>query len=204
MTPFLHCKKAELPGGWGQPTIRASVSTAPTGGLLISLPRNISFSTTEPVDVVFFDPVMGLARCRCRLSAPVPEKDTCVYRCEVLDFVSQDQRRADLKVALNVPVEVNFGGTVWDAEVQNLSAGGVLLVSTLHAKQGDVLNFRFDQTDSPINLSAQVLRVGLRPPKKGKLYYGYGCRFLDLQPQDESLLRGYIFREERRMYHATE
>jgi len=204
MTPFLHCKKAELPGGWGQPTIRAAVSSTPTGGLLISLPRDISFSTTEPIDVIFFDPIQGLVRCSCRLSDPAPKGDTCTYRCTVLEQVSREQRRSELKIALNVPVEVRFGGTFWEAEVQNLSAGGVLLVSALHAKQGDVLNFRFDQTDSPIYLSAQVLRVGLRPPRKGKLYYSYGCRFVDLQSQDESLLRSYIFREERRMYHSTE
>ncbi|MCI8909002.1 MAG: PilZ domain-containing protein, partial [Angelakisella sp.] len=30
---------------------------------------------------------------------------------------------------------------------------------------------------------------------------GYGCRFLNLTPQQESQLRSYIFQEERRLYH---
>jgi len=180
------------------------VSTAPTGGLLLSLPRDISFPSGEPVEVVFFDPVRGLVRCSCRLSAPVPEGDTCTYRCEVLDFLSQKQRRADLKLALSIPVDVSFGSSNWDATIDNISAGGVLLVSSFRAKKGDLLFFRFDKTDPPIDLTARVLRVELRPPRKGKLYFGYGCSFVDLKPTDESLLRGYIFQEERRIYHSTE
>ena len=43
MTPFIHCKKAEIPGNKGMPTLRAAVSHAPTGGLLLSLPGILFF-----------------------------------------------------------------------------------------------------------------------------------------------------------------
>lgn len=201
MTPFLYCKKAEIPGGKGQPTIRAAVSTAPTGGLLISLPRDISFPTDAPIEVLFYDPVLGVARCRCRLSAPVPSGELRIFRCEVLETLSKHQRREDLKVTLHAPVDVTYNDRTWPATIHNISASGVLLVTSLPVQKGDRLSFTFTRTEAPVSLTAQVLRVELRPPFKGRLAYGYGCRFVNLKPQAEAMLRSYVFQEERRMYH---
>ena len=202
MTPFLYCKKAEVPGGKGKPTIRAAVSTAPTGGLLISLPRDVNYPTNAPVEVVFYDPVLGVVRCSCLLSAPVPSGELRTYRCEVVEKLSQEQRREDLKITLSVPVDVIYGDGVWSATIHNISASGVLLVTSLPARKGDRLSFEFNRTETPVRLTAQVLRVELRPPVKGKLAYGYGCKFVDLKPQTEALLRSYVFQEERRLFHS--
>lgn len=201
MTPFIHCKKAEIPGNKGMPTLRAAVSHAPTGGLLLSLPRDTVFSSDIPVEVIFFDPILGITQCHCRLSAPVPSGYLRTYRCEVLETLSQQQRREDLKVSLFVPVEVTYNGSVWPATVNNISASGVLLTSVLSAKKGEHLAFQFSRTDTPVYLTARILRVDLRPPQKGKMTYGYGCRFINLRAQDEAMLRSYVFQEERRLYY---
>ena len=203
MAQFDHCKKAEIPAIPGRPALRCKVGTLPTGGLLISVPRDFKCSSGKPVEVVFFDPLLGLTRCSCRLSAPVPKGDLCFYRCEVLETISKKQRREDLKVEVNVPVKVQFGGAVWPATVANLSAGGVLLISTLSARPGNDLVFQFSEAGERISLTARVLRVELRPPQKGKISYGYGCKFVNLSPGHESLLRNYVFQEERRLYSSN-
>lgn len=204
MAQFDHCKKAEIPPTEkGKPAIRCAVATVSTGGLLLALPRDFKCSSATPVVVVFFDPLLGLTRCSCRLSAPVPQGDVCVYRCEVLETLSKQQRREDLKVAVSVPVQVQFSGRLWPGTIANISAGGVLLMSPLTAHKGDTLRFQFKEAGETIPLTAQVLRVELRPTQGGKLTYGYGCRFVDLKPGHESLLRNYVFQEERRLYLAT-
>jgi c-di-GMP-binding flagellar brake protein YcgR len=123
------------------------------------------------------------------------------YRCEVLEQLSQTQRREDLKISLSAKVEVSYNGGHWPATIYNISASGVLLVSDLVAKSGEQLTFDFPKISPPISLVAEVLRVELRPARYGRVTYGYGCRFLNLTPQQESQLRSYIFQEERRLYH---
>lgn len=200
MAQFDHCKKAEIPAEKGRPAIRCTVGSVSTGGVLLALPRDFKCSYDTPVVVVFFDPLLGLTRCSCRLSAPVPQGDVCVYRCEVLETLSKQQRREDLKVTVSVPVQILFNDRLWPGTIANISAGGVLLMSPLTARKGDMLRFQFNEMGESIPLTAQVLRVELRPTQKGKLTYGYGCRFIDLKPGHESLLRNYVFQEERRMY----
>ena len=199
MAQFELCKKAEIPAEKGRPAVRCTVGTISTGGLMLTLPRDFQTSSDVPIDVVFYDPLLGLTRCRCRLSAPVPKGDTCTYRCEVLETLSKTQRREDLKVAVTVPIQVQFRDRLWPATIANISAGGVLLVSSLPAHRGDLLTFQFNETGEPFPLTAQVLRVELRPTQNGRLTYGYGCRFVDLKPGHESPLRNYVFQEERRM-----
>lgn len=72
MTPFYHCKKAELPDTKGGAPIRATVGNAPTGGLLLTLPRDVELPLRTPIEVTFYDPLLGVVRCRCSLFAPIP------------------------------------------------------------------------------------------------------------------------------------
>ena len=201
MTPFYHCKKAELPDTKGGAPIRATVGNAPTGGLLLTLPRDVELPLRTPIEVTFYDPLLGVVRCRCSLFAPIPAGEMRSYRCEVLEQLSQTQRREDLKISLSAKVEVSYNGGHWPATIYNISASGVLLVSDLVAKSGEQLTFDFPKISPPISLVAEVLRVELRPARYGRVTYGYGCRFLNLTPQQESQLRSYIFQEERRLYH---
>lgn len=203
MTQFFHCKKAEIPDPNGGRTLHAVVSNAPTGGLLLTLPRDIDLPLRAPIEVVFFDPIQGVVHCRCVLSAPVPSGELRSYRCEVLEQLSQNQRREDLKISLSNQVDVTLGGTHYQATIYNISASGVLLVSDLVAKVGDRLSFDFTKAGPPIPLVAEVLRVELRAGRYSRANYGYGCRFVNLNAQYEAQLRSYIFQEERRLYHSN-
>ena len=154
MTPFSHCKKAEILYPKGAAPILAVVSTGAIGGLLVTAPREAECPLRTPVDIRFFDPILGVVRCRCRLSSPLVSGTMRSYRCEVLEQLTQIQRREDIKVSSSVMVEVECEGLRSPAMIQNISAGGVFLVSGLVAAVGDRLSFDFNHTTPPILITA--------------------------------------------------
>lgn len=99
-------------------------------------PRDVELPLRTPIEVTFYDPLLGVVRCRCSLFAPIPAGEMRSYRCEVLEQLSQTQRREDLKISLSAKVEVSYNGGHWPATIYNISASGVLLVSDLVAKSG--------------------------------------------------------------------
>ena len=155
-----------------------------------------------PVDIRFYDPIQGLVRCRCRLSSPLVSGSMRSYRCEVLEQLTQIQRREDIKVTLSVMVSVDYEGMYYPAAIQNLSAGGVFLVSSLVAMAGEQLSFNFDREGISIPLTAEILRVELQVNNNGRSAYGYGCRFINLPPNYEAQLRSYVFQEARLFYRG--
>lgn len=202
MTPFFYCKKAELLSPNGGEPVRAAVSVGAIGGLLITVPREVQCPVRSPVHIRFYDPMQGLVRCRCRLSSPLVAGSMRSYRCEVLEQVAQVQRREDIKVALSIMVEVDYEGMLYPAAVQNISAGGVYLISGLVASVGEQFSFTFSRDGISIPLTAQILRVELRVNSGGKSSYGYGCRFINLPPTCEAQLRSCVFQEARLLYRG--
>lgn len=202
MTPFSYCKKAEILYPTAATPIQAAVSVGSIGGLLVTASREAECPLRTPVDIRFFDPFLGLVRCRCRLSSPLVSGTMRSYRCEVLEQLTQIQRREDIKISLSVVVEVDCGGVRSPATIQNISAGGVYLLSSLAAAVGDRLSFNFTKTTPPILLNAEILRAELQVNQTGRSVYGYGCRFVDMGIHQESLLRSYVFQEERRLFHS--
>ena len=202
MTPFYHCKKTVLPNPKEGPPIHAVVTNAPTGGMVLTVPRGVEYPLRTPINATLFDPVLGVVLCRCMFSSSLVSGGERSYRCEVLESLAQKQRREDIKISLSARVEVVFDDTRYTSTIYNISASGVYIVSSLAAKQGDMLSFEFNRTDPPIPLTAQVLRVENRVDRRGQLIRGYGCRFVDLGVAQESQLRSYIFQEERRLYHS--
>lgn len=202
MVAFSQCKKADVLHPTEHRVIKAAVSIGPLESLLITVPRVPALPTGEPVQISFLDAVLGVVSCSCRLSAPLVSEDhkLCSYRCQVLEQLGQDQRREDIKISLTAEVTVKLLGsdTYASATIQNLSAGGVYLTASLAARKGSRLTFDFTQAGGVIPLTAEVLRVELRPAQGGRLTYGYGCRFVHLSPRYEAQLRSYVFKLARR------
>lgn len=201
MTPFLYCKKAELPGLNGGKPVQAAVSLGAIGGLLVTAPRELEYPLRAPIIIRFYDPILGVVTCRCSLSSPLVSGTMRSYRCEILEQLSQSQRREDIKVPLSIMVYIDCEGLRFPAAVQNISAGGVYLITSLAAAAGDRFSFDFPKTDPPVPLTAEILRVELRVNHNGRSGYGYGCRFVDLPPQHEAQLRSFVFQEERQLYY---
>lgn len=199
MKLFPNCKKAEILDPKSSIPTTASVSTGKISGLLLTIPLNTELSLRGPVDIRFYDPTLGVVRCRCRLFSPVVAGGMRTYRCEVLEQLSQIQRREDIKLSLNISVTVDYLGMLYSSSIENISAGGVYLVSALTAPVGDQFSFLFPKTVPSIPLTAKILRADTRVASNGRTTFGYGCRFVGLNVTQESLLRRFIFREERRL-----
>lgn len=202
MVSLSQCKKADVLHPTERRVIKAAVSIGPLESLLITVPKEFALPVGEPIQISFLDSVLGVVLCSCQLSAPLLSDDRklCSYRCQVLEKLSQEQRREDIKISHTVQVTVKLAGsdTYAPATVQNISAGGVYLTTSMPARKGNQLTFDFPQADGAIPLTAEVLRVELRPPHKGRLAYGYGCRFVRLSSRHEAQLRSYVFKLARR------
>lgn len=206
MSMFFYCKNAELPHPITGAPVPAQVCTAPTGGLLVTAPRDPEFPLRVPVLIHFLDPIQGVVRCRCILSSPLVTDDHRgrSYRCEVLERLSQEQRREDIKIPLSVKVtavlESSRPRREASATLVNISAGGVYLLTQLQARPGDQLSFFFHEAGGSILLSAEVLRAEDRVDHYSRPIRGYGCRFVRLPQSHEAQLRRYVFKEEKRLF----
>lgn len=210
MAMFLHCKKAEIPDRETGASVAAEVGAGATGGLLVIVPRDLEYPLNTPMEIVFFDPILGMTDCRCTLSAPLIMDDhkRRSYRCTVIERLSQTQRREDIKVPLSAQVTVSLAGPGAPREAPatlcNISAGGVYILTQLQAKAGDRLSFRFTQTGAPLRLTAEVLRAEDRLDRYSRPIRGYGCRFVSLPPSHEAQLRSFVYREEKRLHKRDE
>lgn len=206
---FERCKKADILEKTGELLCRARVNVGHSGDILMIVPTVAAYRPNSLYHVIFYDPVNGLVTCKCRLSAPIglPGGELCSLRCEVQDRLATRQRRQDVKVPvqLNVMIHSSFepGDTVrvpelgYPATVDNLSAGGVYLRTALSLAAGRRIWFNLRQPGEDLTLTAQILRVENATAQPGRRIYGYGCKFVNLLPRQETLLRSFVFQEER-------
>lgn len=202
MAMFSRCKKAELTDAETGETVTAGVSIGRLDSLMIATPLTCKLDMNDPVEIRFLDSTLGVVTCRCKLTSPLltPDKRFMVYRCQILEELSREQRREDIKIPLTAQVQVIHpaSGKTASGTLRDISASGVYLITPLTAQKGETLTFILQLEGSSIPLTAEILRAELWPKKEG---YGYGCRFVRLLPQYETQLRAYIFQEERRQYH---
>lgn len=208
---FERCKKADVLEKSGELLCRARVNVGRSGDILMVIPTAAAYKPNSPYHVIFYDPVNGLVTCKCRLSTPVvlPGGDLCSLRCEVLDRLTSRQRRQDVKVPVQINVMIHPAALPGDtfhvpelgypATIDNLSAGGVYLRTGLALEPGRRMWFNLRQTGEELTLSAQVLRKekAVSQPGHGEMF-GYGCKFINLLSRQETLLRSFVFQEERR------
>lgn len=142
-----YCTKAEIFDNDGKVLCEAMVSIGPMGSLLLTVPRSLDYLNQEIFRILFYDPTLGRLTCRCALSSPLllPNQMTSL-RCDILERVSQEQRRQDLKVPLKVPTGMDItihvtrrpGDSLYmteegrPARLMNLSAGGAYVLSLIH------------------------------------------------------------------------
>ena len=178
------------------------------GGILLTIPRSLEIKS-QAFQILFYDPTLGMLTCRCALSSPLPlPDDKQSVRCDILERLSQKQRREDMKIPVEVRVMLHVtkepGDSVyvpmsgWAATTKNISAGGVYLCTDLVLKEGRRVRFDFRETGENLNLTAQILRVDDITERPSQPMYGYGCRFVNLSGRYENQLRNFVFQEERR------
>ena len=184
-----NCMKAEIFDIVDNTLLCTSyVSQGPMESILLEVPRTIDWKEHAICRVVFYDPTLGRLTCRCSLSSPLILPDQMLsIRCEIVEKLSQEQRRNDVKVPVGVrvllriphrPGDAPVPPEGWPATVINISAGGVCL-----------------RTD----FALEVLWSADASTRPYQTLYAYGCQFVGLPSRYESQLRGFVFREERRL-----
>lgn len=206
---FEKCKKADILEKTGALICRARVSVGHSGEILLVIPCAATYKPNSNYHVVFYDPVLGRVTCRCRLSAALqlPGGEFCSLRCEVQEQLAQEQRRQDVKIplGLNIMLHVTYqpGDSIKPsalgipATIVNISAGGVYLRTSQLMYRGRRVWFDFTEAEEKMTLNAVVLRVENATPAKGQPLYGYGCKFVDMLSRHETILRSYIFQQQR-------
>ena len=205
MLSFYYCKKAEIFDAANDRMVPAAVSTGAMDSLLITVSRDYVHKSGDPVEILFYDPIQGLATCRCMLTSPLNvDRQNRSFRCQVLEIISRNQRRQDIKISLTSKVTVTLERPDRTLEapatLYNISAGGVYLVTDLELKPGEQLSFYFHDAGGTIPLTAEVLRVETRPDRYSRPVVGYGCQFVDMANMYELQLRSFVFKEERRIH----
>lgn len=207
---FEKCKKVDIIEKTGALICQARVSVGHSGEVLLVIPRAAAYKPNSLYRVVFYDPVLGRVTCRCRLSAslPLPGGELCSLRCEILEQLSQEQRRQDVKIPLDTTVMLHAVYQPGDVSrvpesgvpttIVNISAGGVYLRAPLLLDKGRRVWFDFQIDKEILTLSAQILRrENAALSNSHQLLYGYGCKFINMLSKHEAALRSFIFQQQR-------
>ena len=170
----------------------------------LSLPKDFPLEAPGVYTILFYDSVAGLLRCRCDLGeiqALSDEWDS--VPCTIQEVLETQQRRLDLKISLETSLELFCtyipGSPSGIPErikgiSRNVSAGGIYFMCDYLLPVDSVVQFQLHGASKPLLLAAKVLR---NDKLDGTPAYGHGCKFIELKPQTEAVLRNYIFRQER-------
>lgn len=160
----------------------------------------------QEVYVILTNEVYGLFTYRCITQDIVISKSQSskkrYYFAQfyVNENVSVVQRRRDIKVKVKLYIIISmkdiYGKELSETEkvehkvlVKDISASGMFFVSKTQFSPGQKFDFIFDQTNMPFLIQAEIVRE-----QKDGEYIGYGCKFLDLSPSRESIVRQYVYK----------
>ena len=111
--------------------------------------------------------------------------------CEILDIEEIFQRQKDLRVDVQLWMEFQTeSGWFFSGTIQNISAGGVFIVTKQALKKNDRFLFNYTFGSELVELRAKVLRVTGLVQGGG---YGYGCQFVGLSKEAEAAVRKFVY-----------
>ncbi len=154
--------------------------------------------------VHYTDDTQGVFDFHCTYKNHTRDNKQYIIVLHVLETLKFMQRRRDVKVKTNIPVNIvllEFDGKVRiDPQTQtsaqikaclrDISAGGVMITTESHLDINQKMLIPFDKGTSPILLTAQVIREQSIPSNERC----YGCQFVSLTHSKESIIREYVFR----------
>lgn len=172
--------------------------------IILIFPEEIKKGSWEDVSVVFYDDVKGLVTYKCKLTDYNLMSMGLTAKCILGEEESAVQRRNDLKIRQIIPISIQTVDTVGkkisvDATIHDISAGGLFCVSEHIFAEGDRFSFLFRRAAKPLRLECEVLRKQPYEPKGSfnlNQMMGYGCRFVNMNDNMESLIRSYVFKED--------
>ena len=111
--------------------------------------------------------------------------------------------RKNFRVYVSFRTSVYFDNDPKEAMVtiKDIGCGGFLFVSDKKYQPGDTLSVVLFDSRNPLLVKARIRK--LRPVRKeGR--HGYGCEYIDLNPQAEARIRNYVFHTEVLQVKAKE
>lgn len=149
--------------------------------------------------VDFYDRQHGVVRCHCDLIIqnniqPTRRTEPWMAQCTILKVQDTFQRQKDLRVDVGMSTEFNsltsgyFSGTI-----QNISAGGIFLVTSHALKKNERFEFHRRLGDEMVYLEARVVRIGVLV--KGE--FSYGCQFVGISMDAEAAVRKFVYMKQK-------
>ena len=113
--------------------------------------------------------------------------------CDMLEIYEVYQRQKDLRIDVDMRTEfVTEKGWFFRGRIQNISAGGIFLVTPQVLKKNERFSFKGYFGREQYEVEAKVLRVsGLVGGE-----FGYGCQFVGIPADTEAAIRKFVFAEQ--------
>lgn len=149
--------------------------------------------------VDFYDRQQGVLRSFCELvikrnSLPSRQNEPWMADCEILNVQEIFQRQKDLRVKVNISAEcMTDKGWFFSGTIQNISAGGLFLVTKHAMKPNDRFSFQHNFSSGPQKITAKVLRVSALMGGG----FGYGCQFVNMSLDSETAVRKLVYTKQK-------
>lgn len=149
--------------------------------------------------VDFYDRTQGVVRCYCDLiiqnnTHPNRLTEPWMAQCRILKVQDTFQRQKDLRVDVAMKAEFNSPSTgYFSGTIQNISAGGIFLLTSHVLKKNEAFTFRLRLEDEMVSLDARVVRIGALV--KGE--YSYGCQFRGISMDAEASVRKFVYMKQK-------
>lgn len=205
------CKKASIYDLEHQFLCDAVVTDAGEDSVTLLYDNPTADLLRSEVHVTFYERTLGMITYLCRLSnyqeyLSAPDCRVSTTNCHLEKEISVIQRRNDLKIHVHLETTITFKNkedVILNAAIVilDISAGGIFFTCRYQFQPGQEFTFSFKQTSTPLVLKARVLRLQAPHDYNPKFpespdTFGYGCRFVDLSPYSESLIRNFVYRKD--------
>ncbi|MFI3254238.1 MAG: PilZ domain-containing protein [Eubacteriales bacterium] len=165
MLKLLFCKVADVFDRERQFLFTASVIIQPSGEAELRFPTDVPIEEMEIEGyVTFYDDVEGLVTYFCNFYELKRESKEISMFISAADMVDQVQRRQDLKTSVRFKMEIDYMDLrgkmrFCQAEVENISAGGVFFTSEHKFSLGDSVVLRLSEISPRLFTETHILRI---------------------------------------------
>ncbi len=165
MLKLLFCKIADVFDRERRFLFTASVIIQPSGEAELRFPLDVPIEEMEIEGyVTFYDDVEGLVTYYCNFYELKREARETSMFISAADMVDQVQRRHDLKTSVRFKMEIDYmdlrgNMRFCQAEVENISAGGVFFTSEHKFSLGDSVVLRLSEIAPRLFTETHILRI---------------------------------------------
>lgn len=176
-------------------------SVRSTSQFKISNRTHKSFTPGEEVKITIYEPNHGLTV----YSGKYANQEGDIVSFSSFQPDGFTERRTDLKIPVHFEVyiirtRVDENGEKKENKIvvrlRDISAGGICFISEHSFSQHNEYSFIFDRGKEPIILPFIILRKD----KNEEDLYVYGCKFSGITPQQEQIVREFVFSRQLDMF----